>query len=164
MRRKNKVDNCLKCNKEFNHYNYDSQEYCSKECYHITVRELRPKANCVICSTEIELTAHRASRNDKNYCSRECYNNRAEGNTKRLKRGTKYYTDKLDAAVCECGEERTYLLEIHHIDGNHGNNNENNLEIVCSNCHMKRHLKLNKKGKWVYSPKSLTDRSLLHKV
>jgi len=62
-----------------------------------------------------------------------------------------------------CGIDRFYLLQIHHIDGNNGNNDAENLEIVCANCHIKRHLKKRKKdGRFVYHPKgSLTPRHLL---
>ena len=42
---------------------------------------------------------------------------------------------------CECcgvGEEwqgKPLTLELHHIDGNHNNNNLDNLQILCPNCH-----------------------------
>lgn len=40
----------------------------------------------------------------------------------------------------DCGIDKRYLLTLHHIDGNRENNIKTNLEIVCGNCHMKRHL------------------------
>lgn len=41
---------------------------------------------------------------------------------------------------CECCELTEWQgqpipLEVHHIDGNHNNNNLNNLQILCPNCH-----------------------------
>lgn len=39
---------------------------------------------------------------------------------------------------CGCGTEwqgDPLTLELHHIDGNHYNNNLNNLQILCPNCH-----------------------------
>jgi DNA polymerase-3 subunit alpha len=42
---------------------------------------------------------------------------------------------------CECvleGRDK----EIHHIDGNHGNNSEDNLQILCVSCHKRRHYKM----------------------
>ena len=40
---------------------------------------------------------------------------------------------------------------VHHVDGNRDNNVTNNLEVVCHNCHIKRHLK--KVGdEWSYDP------------
>jgi len=123
MRKKNKIDNCELCNKEFEHYSWDSQKYCSRDCY-----------------------------------------NFRNGIQKKLKRGTAYYKDLLNKSSCECGETKPYLLQIHHIDGNHNNNDKDNLEIVCPTCHVKRHLKKNKLNEWVYHPKSLTDRNLLKDI
>ena len=40
---------------------------------------------------------------------------------------------------CGWGETNPYTnkipLEIHHIDGNHLNNSESNLQVLCPNCH-----------------------------
>lgn len=42
---------------------------------------------------------------------------------------------------CEiCGDDKK--LEIHHKDGNHGNSNIENLQVVCSSCHKKEHYKM----------------------
>lgn len=32
------------------------------------------------------------------------------------------------------------VLEVDHIDGNHHNNDINNLRVLCANCHTERHL------------------------
>ena len=41
--------------------------------------------------------------------------------------------------LCGWGEQNpytlTYPLEIHHIDGNYQNNKEDNLQVLCPNCH-----------------------------
>jgi len=160
MRKKNKIDNCELCNKEFEHYSWDSQKYCSKQCAYT---KNKIKEDCVICGKSTLKSQSIANRNDKNYCSRDCYNFR-NGIQKKLKRGTAYYKDLLNKSSCECGETKTYLLQIHHIDGNHNNNDKDNLEIVCPTCHVKRHLKKNKLNEWVYHPKSLTDRNLLKDI
>jgi len=71
------------------------------------------------------------------------------------------WIDKKENPLCEgCGEDERFLLIVHHIDGNRNNNSENNLEIVCSNCHMKRHLK-KVNGKWMFNTKYLTPREKL---
>lgn len=146
----------MRCGVLFEHYSYDGQEYCSKECYYQHIRDLRTKVTCIVCGKEVEKHNSTLLRNDNNYCSRECYNDRRTENLKNLKRGTKYYLDLIHKSACECGVEEDYLLQIHHMDGNHNNNDPNNLEIVCANCHVKRHLKLDAKGRIVYHPKSLT--------
>ncbi|SRR5260221_730614 len=119
------------------------------------------KLNCEVCGKEIEKYTRDIKRNKLFYCSRDCYNTRRKENLTRLKRSTKYYDDLLNNTSCECGEDKKYLLQIHHMDGNHNNNSPENLEIVCGNCHIKRHLKLLKNGQYVYHPRSLTDRSLI---
>lgn len=80
---------------------------------------------------------------------------------KRLKRGTKFYDDLLKNSSCECGVSEKYLLQIHHKDGNNDNNNSDNLEIMCANCHIRRHLRRNKKGELVYHTKSLSKLELV---
>lgn len=158
VRCKKKVDKCLRCFKEFKHFNYDNQKYCSKEC---ADNRLKVEAVCQICGKPLLRPKSQTSRNEKNYCSRECYNLRSDA-IRRLKRGTTFWRNLLNGSKCECGEDRVYLLQIHHVDGNHHNNSKNNLEIVCPTCHTKRHLKKDKSGNWVYHPKSLTDRTLLN--
>lgn len=153
---KNKKDICIVCNKEFKHYTWDKQLYCSKECYYKLIKEKKPKHNCASCGEEIEVSKYRNTRNEEYYCNRDCYNKRRKISLKRLKRGTKYYDNLLNNSKCKCGVLDKYLLQIHHKDGNHNNNEPNNLEIVCANCHIKRHLKKDKKGNLIYNPKYLT--------
>ena len=157
VRKKNKTDLCLTCNNEFLHYSWDTQKYCSKNCSN---NKDKLEVLCAVCNTSILKSKSLVNRNDKNYCSRECYNFR-NGLHKKLKRGTAFYKQLLETTACKCGEKTLYLLQIHHVDGNNKNNENNNLEVVCANCHVKRHLKQNKKGVWIYHPKSLTDRKLL---
>lgn len=53
----------------------------------------------------------------------------------------KYLFEKYDNKCCKCGwgetnpYSRTIPLEIDHIDGDYMNNNENNLQLLCPNCH-----------------------------
>lgn len=53
----------------------------------------------------------------------------------------KYLLDKYDnkCQICGWGEKNPFTnmipLEIHHIDGNHKNNKEENLQVLCPNCH-----------------------------
>ncbi len=49
---------------------------------------------------------------------------------------------KLRGHVCECCSNSTWLddpiaLEVHHVDGNRVNNNLENLQLLCPNCHSK---------------------------
>lgn len=53
----------------------------------------------------------------------------------------RYLFRKYDSSCCKCnwGEVNPHSglipLEINHIDGIHTNNKENNLELLCPNCH-----------------------------
>lgn len=157
--RKTKKDVCKYCNNDFYHYTFDTQEFCSKECYYNSVRLLRPIVNCDVCNKEFQTRYGQKKRNDLNFCSRECYNNRKKENLKKLKRHTSFFM-KLIEKGCECGIKEYYLLQIHHKDGDTSNNIPENLEVICANCHIRRHLKLNKKGKLVYHTKTLTSKDI----
>jgi hypothetical protein len=157
VRKKNKTDLCLTCSNEFLHYAWDTQKYCSRICSN---NKDKVEVLCSVCDTSTLKSKSLVERNDKNYCSRECYNFR-NGLHKKLKRNTIFYKQLLETTTCKCGENTSYLLQIHHIDGNNKHNEINNLEVVCANCHIKRHLKQSKTGKWIYHPKSLTDRNIL---
>lgn len=53
----------------------------------------------------------------------------------------KYIFNKYDSKCCKCGwtavnpYTKSIPLEVDHIDGNSNNNSENNLQLLCPNCH-----------------------------
>lgn len=53
----------------------------------------------------------------------------------------RYLFEKYDNKCCKCGWSKTnpisgkIPLQVHHIDGNYKNNKEDNLELLCPNCH-----------------------------
>jgi hypothetical protein len=56
----------------------------------------------------------------------------------------KLIEEGLKERKCECCGNYLWVgvpipLELHHKDGNHYNNNLDNLEILCSNCHSLKH-------------------------
>lgn len=159
-RRKTRQVVCLQCSKHTMAYSYDKSRFCSKECYYIFQRERRPLTCCTVCHKEFRIGYYREGRNKQSYCSRECYNHRRAEDLKRLKRHTSYFTG-LVGKGCDCGVTEYYLLQIHHKDGDTSNNSEDNLEVVCANCHIKRHLKQNRNGKLVYHTKTLTSPEVL---
>jgi len=70
------------------------------------------------------------------------------------------YVD-FEKGCVDCGETRKYMLVVHHKDGNHNNNDLINLEVVCQNCHCKRHLNI-ETLQW--NSKLLTPRKLLNNL
>lgn len=114
--------------------------FCSTTCYGISCRKEKP---CFICGKPILSGAN------KKTCSRGCSN--------KLRIGIKYKQNRprdkvksyqalkirlLNARgkMCErCGYEKYEILQVHHKDKNHANNNLGNLELICPNCHYEEH-------------------------
>ncbi len=43
------------------------------------------------------------------------------------------------SACQRCGLREPEILHVHHLDGNRKNNRDENLIVLCPNCHMKAH-------------------------
>ena len=67
-------------------------------------------------------------RSNKLFCSRKC--------KQLFSRGLTYKSAK-DKECNICGLKPKYdiVLDVDHIDGNKKNNNKNNLQTLCANCH-----------------------------
>ncbi len=156
-RKKSKISICETCGKKYSHYPYEKRRYCSKKCHYV---KKKVSSKCFVCKKDILKVKSNHKRNEIDYCSRCCYNNRKKDGLKRIKRHTSYFMQLIEKG-CECGVKEYYLLQIHHKDGDKGNNNRDNFEVVCANCHIKRHLKLNKNGQLVYHTKTLTSSQII---
>lgn len=89
------------------------------------------------------------------YCSRSCANNRQDWWDENA---TGYRTIAFRDSKPECGLcgiTETYLLVVHHIDGNRDNNLRENLKVLCFNCHARHHL-AEVDGTWRYRSSALT--------
>lgn len=171
--------NCLHCNKEFLRAikGKASRIYCSRECSGFAkIKQI--ELECFACGKSYTRPPSKAfgrSINNVSFCSNECkysmqtldcpdapalpkHYGTSDGRSANYRR-RRSSLEKLKIG-CKCGEKRSYLLTIHHIDGIRTNNSQDNLECVCANCHMIRHLHL-KDGIWVYNPNVLTPRDLL---
>jgi len=87
---------------------------------------------------------------NKKTCSRSCANKHREGIKYKLGRPSKDKVKtqgllkikllRIRGNKCErCGFGKYQILEIHHKDKNRNNNNLDNLEIICPNCHSEDH-------------------------
>lgn len=105
--------NCLNCDKKIT----NKSKYCSNKCQ----KEYQYK-NYIIKWKNNENSGMRGEYQISSYIKTYLF---------------KKYNNK--CARCEWGEINKYTnripLEIEHIDGNYKNNNENNLILLCPNCH-----------------------------
>lgn len=125
------IHTCLNCGKEFEHRRNTKNKFCSYACQQTYRRR-----------QYIE----RWKNGEENGLSGE-YNL-----SKVIKR---YLMEKhnYECEKCGWGEKNIYTntipLEIHHIDGDYTNNKEENLQVLCPNCHSltETHKSHNKKGR-----------------
>lgn len=145
---------CLYCGKEI--VGKDRrQKFCNQRCnglYHsglkYGINKINTNSYCLSCNKEIPY--------GNKYCNNTCKNEyeykkyierwkqgeenglRGEGISVRIKR---YLFEKYNNACQCCGwsEKNEYTgnvpLQIHHIDGDCTNNKEENLQLLCPNCH-----------------------------
>lgn len=147
---------CSICEKEFEKETKRVNEalkngwklYCSDEC-----RSHRGSTLCVCanCGEKIwkKNSEIKTSKSGNVFCNRSCatsFNNimyKSKENHPNYKNGTgfQYRKDafaKYEHRCLACGwNEDERVLEVHHIDENHNNNNIDNLCILCPTCHRK---------------------------
>ncbi len=146
---------CLNCGKEL------TGDYRKKFCNHScaasynnkgVVRNGQEKEECYCLNCGEKLGNH-----TRKFCNSNCqreYNSKVyiekwkngevngcdtNGNMSRQIR--KYMIEKVGGKCECCGYDKTNpftnlsILQIHHVDGNCMNNNEENLQVLCPNCH-----------------------------
>lgn len=149
--------NCLNfnCKSYFVVHPSDKQKYCSQNCWYLVRRNYRIKTAppCVACGKLI------IQKGASKFCSIKCqfrYNYEQyiyrwkqgleDGNrgiTTRTLSGhlRRYLLEKFKEKCSRCNWNKKHPktlvvpLEINHIDGNAENNKEENLELICPNCH-----------------------------
>lgn len=150
---------CDYCGKEFDKETRRVNEarkngwkiFCSTECMK-AAKTTKIKCTCAQCGKEIYKipSQMKLSKSGNVFCSKSCaasYNNSHfrtgennpnwKGNDSKEYAAIAYRTYKPICAVCGC--EDTDMLEVHHIDENHDNNDIDNLIILCANHHSKVH-------------------------
>jgi endogenous inhibitor of DNA gyrase (YacG/DUF329 family) len=162
---------CEYCKKEFLRRikNKNPVRFCSKKCWYTTITD-PIIVKCHFCGIEVVRNKSKLRDNKSGicFCSRKCRGKAISldgGNCKELMPnhyGTSSapsYRHKCKEKILKgcvgCGEKRNFLLLIHHIDGDRQNAKNDNLECVCANCHMIRHLTF-RDGIWEYKSNSMT--------
>ena len=169
---------CKNCGKMIEVYDNEipsrvrQRVFCSSECHSefqsqkmIGNRIKNSKtAYCVNCGVELK-------RHQNKYCSNQCQNEfQYKEYIEKWKSGEidglsggynistnikRYIKEKYNNKCCECGWDKINPitkhspLEIHHIDGDYKNNSEENLILLCPNCHSltENYKALNKNGR-----------------
>ena len=141
---------CKNCGKELTGY---QKEFCSNSCSAVFNNKNRRKIHlCLNCGKPLKDTRTK-------YCSNKCQvdhqyieyiklwkdgtvSGRVSGSTLQISNHLRRYLfEKYDNKCCLCGwgminpQTGKSPLEIHHIDGNAENNSEDNLQLLCPNCH-----------------------------
>lgn len=163
-KKKTEIIHCLNCGKEIEvpiGWKGHRNKFCSQSCatsYNNRKRSkekgLKPLISgmCIHCGKEFE-----GKPNGTKYCSLECKNkceqeeyinrwknDEEDGISGRYgisKRIRKYLFEKYNnkCQICGWGKENPIThkvpLQIHHIDGDCTNNKEENLQLLCPNCH-----------------------------
>lgn len=152
---------CKNCGEQFKRVVYKNSKntFCSRSCsakYSNRRRQRKRKGGlkkiCPVCGKEFK-----ASSKSK-YCSTDCSaKGKVEENIKKWKEGKisgyqpssgmiscfvkKYLLEKANYKCERCGFSSEHpitkktILQVNHIDGNYKNCKEENLEILCPNCH-----------------------------
>lgn len=156
---------CHKCGAQFTPRTDRPGKFCSITCYRT---RSKVKSSCHLCGKEFfrAESKFKNSRSGYNFCSVEC-KSRAQkiGGLEEImpphygtaKRPNYDRIVQSRVSCCGCGLKIPFLLQVHHIDGDSGNDSLSNLEVVCAMCHLLRHLHI-KNGKWVQCLRSLTPR------
>ena len=147
---------CVICGKELlvkeSHAKKGWGKYCSIQC-HAKGQKKGKWVECDYCGKKVYRTPKdfKRSKNKRFFCSVACHcswenkNVRCGVNAPNWKAGETAYRQLLRRAgikeVCRsCGNPDKRVLAVHHKDGNRKNNNVNNLEWLCRNCHCIIHL------------------------
>jgi len=143
---------CKYCNNPIPYDKHKENIFCNTSCaasYNNKVKLRKKKFNkCKICGTQI---SHKNT-----FCSQECINKSREPKfilnfKNKLLSGDTIYKSSLRAYMIlsrdykcnRCGisnwQGHHIPLECHHIDGVFSHNNDDNLELLCPNCHSITH-------------------------
>ena len=115
--------------------------FCSSKCFGFNCRKEVP---CFVCGKPI------LSSLNKKTCSRECSNKNRVGLKYKLslprkdkvieQRSIKIRLISIRGKICErCEYDKLEILQVHHKNRDRKNNEFENLELICPNCHFEEH-------------------------
>lgn len=142
---------CSICNKDFRSGHNDTM-YCSDDCRKIGNNQTLVTTTCYCCGTTFERPSYTLPSNKRHFCSKRCAQRQfARENPARYGKNWSRIRERIlrrDNYTCKkCGKQsfEPYSMNVHHIipiesfDSPDEANVENNLEILCYECHMRHH-------------------------
>jgi len=154
-----KKQKCLNCDNEIDisTLNKNERKFCSNSCSasfnnKLRIKKVKEIKKCLCCDKEIKINWH-----NNIFCNKKCHNDYVyreyiknwkndKENGKRGEYGVsnyirRYLFEKYNNSCTKCNWSEVNLftnkipLEVEHIDGNSNNNKEENLTLLCPNCH-----------------------------
>ena len=174
-RRRAEEIQCKNCNKIFLAVIGRGTMFCSHKCSSMFVtKNSSVELECFNCKKKIKRTPSKLknSKHGFHFCSRKCkeFSQSLNGNCDKIRpthygngEGLDYRSIAMadtDNKCSICGENEYFKLCVHHIDGKRKNNKIENLELVCQNCHLTRHI-IKKGDRWEVDFKELTPREIV---
>lgn len=141
---------CDWCGKEITkrdrHGQRNKHHYCSIECSY-AAKVIKATVICDWCGNQLIRKKSDINRNQHNFCDRGCYmdyiNFEKAGAKNQRVSGKVLYRQ---IAEQKLGRVLTAKDEVHHIDGDHCNNESSNLLVISRSEHMKIHSMCKKRG------------------
>jgi len=142
---------CDWCGKEITkrdrHGNRNKHRYCSVECSY-AAKVKKANVTCNWCGKQFIKKLSDIGRNQHNFCDQGCYidyiNFEKAGAKNQRVSGKVLYRQILEHKL---GRALTASDEVHHIDGNHYNNDSSNLVVTSRSEHMKIHAMCRRRDK-----------------
>lgn len=135
---------CQQCGSTFNTKpNYVARGYgkfCSRECSSESQKKGQ-QVSCAFCGAGVYKTKKDFNKASVHFCNKSCagrFRKREKSGHWRGGRGEyRRIAFEHHGKKCEhCSyDERTTLLDVHHIDSNRNNNDPSNLMVLCVLCH-----------------------------
>ena len=140
---------CDICNSIFYRQSRQLKDHvCSPSCKSV-LKGTAKRVNCDHCSKSFNRSLYKIkqSKSGKLFCSRSCKDSAqlymTEIQPSHYGTGKTNYREKafkeLPNYCNKCGYNNPKALDVHHKDHNRANNNIDNLEILCCNCHAIEH-------------------------
>jgi hypothetical protein len=139
-------NHCRQCNSLLE-YESRNKTFCNRSCAATHNNLSKSKSiiwNCLHCSSQHITAPHLV----KQYCSRDCFNQAKksftftkllDGKIKDRSTIKRHFLSEYGQRCQSCQLEewlgKPIPLEVDHIDGNAGNNDFNNIRLLCPNCH-----------------------------